>query len=82
MAWLPMQASASSTPDSGAMVLDVFLVRPFCLVSTVVGSAVFVIALPVAAISGSVKSAGDALVVAPARATFTRPLGEFDELED
>jgi hypothetical protein len=81
MAWLPNLASAT-TPDSGTMVVDVVVVRPLCLVSTIVGSVFFVVALPVAAISGSVRSTSDALIAAPARATFTRPIGEFDELED
>jgi hypothetical protein len=43
----------------------------------VVGGAIFVISLPVAAISGSIDSAAHALVVKPARATFVRPLGDF-----
>jgi hypothetical protein len=44
----------------------------------VAGSALFVVCLPFAALSKSVKSTAHALVVAPAQATFTRPLGDFD----
>jgi hypothetical protein len=42
---------------------------------------VFVVALPFAAASGSVKETADTLVVAPAKATFTRPLGDFTTLQ-
>jgi hypothetical protein len=61
---------------------DALVVRPACLVATVVGSAVFLVALPVAAISKSVKKTADALVVKPANATFTRPMGDMDALKD
>ena len=61
---------------------DALVVRPVCLVATVIGSAVFVVALPWAAASGSIKKAAHALVVRPAAATFTRPLGDMDALMD
>jgi len=59
---------------------DLALVRPGCLVTTVVGTAIFIVALPIAAISGSVKQTADTLVVHPAEATFTRPIGDFSTL--
>ena len=61
---------------------DALVVRPACLVATVVGSAVFVVALPWAAASKSVKQTANALVVKPANATFTRPLGDMEALKD
>ena len=61
---------------------DAIVVRPACLVATVVGSAVFVIALPWAAASKSVKQAANTLVLKPAAATFTRPLGDMEALKD
>ena len=61
-------------------VADVALVRPGCFVTTVLGSAVFIVALPIAVISRSVKQTADTLVVQPAKATFTRPLGDFSTL--
>jgi hypothetical protein len=61
---------------------DALVVRPACLAATVVGSAVFVVALPAALISKSVKKTANALVVKPANATFTRPLGDMDALRD
>jgi pSer/pThr/pTyr-binding forkhead associated (FHA) protein len=59
---------------------DVLVVRPACLVATVVGSALFVVALPFAAPSKSIKRTAKALVAAPAKATFTRPLGDMEML--
>ena len=70
--------------DSGplAVAADAMVVRPACLVATVLGSAIFVVALPMAAISKSVKKTADTLVAKPAKATFTRPLGDMDALTD
>lgn len=61
---------------------DAVVIRPACLVATVLGSAIFVVSLPVAAISKSVKKTADTLVAKPAKATFTRPLGDMDALMD
>jgi hypothetical protein len=61
---------------------DALVVRPACLAATVVGSAVFVVALPAALISKSVKKTANTLVVKPANATFTRPLGDLDALRE
>ncbi len=61
---------------------DALVVRPACLVATVVGSAVFVVALPWAAASKSVKKTASTLIVKPANATFTRPLGDMDALKE
>jgi hypothetical protein len=81
---------ASSAPsarafDDGsyeAVATDVIVVRPLCFVATILGSALFVISAPVAAISGSTSKTADALVGRPARATFTRPMGEMSSLGD
>ena len=74
----------SSASDGGPLetAADALVVRPACLVATVVGSAVFVLALPWAALSKSVKQTADTLVVKPANATFTRPMGDMDALKD
>src|SRR2546423_4477673 len=71
---------AGEDPDPFYVVADVIIVRPACLAATVIGSAFFVITLPIAAISKSVKSTARSLVVKPARATFTRPLGDMDTI--
>jgi hypothetical protein len=70
---------ASPQPDPDVVCADALIMRPALFAATVVGSAVFVVTLPIAALSKSVKSTAHALVVAPAKATFIRPLGDFDD---
>jgi len=80
---------ATSTPtfaslehDPAAVAGDALVLRPALFAATIAGSAVFLVALPFAAISKSVKSTAQSLVVAPAKATFTRALGDFDYGKD
>ena len=75
----PAHADEDKTLPS---IIDVGLVRPGCLAATIGGSALFVLALPFSAMSKSVKKTAHALVVYPAKATFTRPVGDFTSLED
>ncbi len=75
-------AFASEAPDATSMVVDVAVARPFTFVLTVVGSALFVVSLPAAVPSGSVDKAARTLVVAPARDTFKRPLGDLQDFLD
>jgi hypothetical protein len=77
-------ASSSASENSGPLTVaaDAVVIRPACLVATVVGSAFFVVSLPVATISKSVKRTANTLVVKPANATFTRPLGDMKALMD
>jgi hypothetical protein len=75
----PSQAFSDNSPE--AIAADAFVVRPFCFVATVLGSAIFVVTLPVAAISKSTETTAKALVTGPAKATFTRPLGKLSSLE-
>lgn len=72
----------ASASDDGSfeIIADTLVVRPACLVATVVGSAFFVVSLPFAAASKSVKKTAKTLVVKPAQATFTRPVGDMDAL--
>ncbi len=70
----------ASGGDPLEVVGDLAIVRPGCFVATVIGSAVFIVALPIAMTSGSVKETADTLVVQPAQATFTRPIGDFSTL--
>jgi hypothetical protein len=70
----------ASEDDPTAVAADILVVRPICLVATGVGSVVFVLGLPFAALSKSVKKSAHTLVVKPAQATFTRPLGDMDSL--
>jgi hypothetical protein len=59
------------------MVADAIIVRPLGVVATILGAGFFLISLPFSALGGNVKEAGQKLVVAPAKFTFQRPLGEF-----
>lgn len=75
-------AFAAENTDPTSVVVDAAVARPFTLALTIVGSALFVVALPFAATSGSVDKAAHTLVVAPAKDTFTRPLGDLDDFLD
>jgi hypothetical protein len=78
---LAAASPASASEDTSfEIIADTIVVRPACLVATVVGSALFVVRLPFSAASKSVKKTANTLVVKPAQATFTRPLGDMDAL--
>jgi len=66
-------------PSAASMAADAVLVRPLGVAATAIGAALFVVSLPFTAIAGNVGEAGHALVVAPARMTFDRPLGHFKQ---
>lgn len=76
------RASAAPEDSGAAIATDVLIARPACLAATALGSVAFVLALPFAAITKSVGRTADALVVTPAKATFTRPLGDFEALKE
>jgi hypothetical protein len=67
-----------SRVDPGEVAADALVVRPLGLAATAVGAAIFVVALPFAAIAKDVKGTGATLVGAPARVTFQRRLGDFE----
>lgn len=75
------QACAVEDGSAEAIAADIIVVRPACFVTTILGSALFLVALPVAAISKSTEATANALIVKPAQATFTRPLGNMSDLE-
>jgi hypothetical protein len=77
-------ASSYASENSGPLTVatDAVVIRPACFLATVLGSAIFVVALPAAAISKSVKKTAHTLVAKPAKATFTRPLGDMGALLD
>jgi hypothetical protein len=64
------------------VIFDAALVRPSCVIVTAVGSVLFVAILPFAEMSGSVKTTAHTLVTVPARAAFTRPIGDFTSIEE
>lgn len=75
---------AFATPDDDAdpnkvsamdMTGDLLVGRPLLLTATVLGSAIWLVALPFSALGGNVKDSAEALIGWPARNTFERCLG-------
>ena len=64
-------------PDSVKMAVDILVARPLGLASTVLGSVVYIVALPFSALGGDTRTPWEKLVVDPARFTFKRPVGKF-----
>ena len=75
-------ASSQAEDKSLAAVTDVVVVRPGCILATAAGSVVFVVSLPFGLISKSVKRTAHTLVVVPAKAAFTRPVGDMEALTE
>jgi hypothetical protein len=78
----PSASIASEGNGPANMLIDVLVARPITFAATVIGSALFVVSLPIAATSHSTKSSAKFLVVGPAHDTFTRPLGDFEDFMD
>jgi len=71
----PEQLSRDPTP--GEMFVDATVARPLSLVALGLGAVAFVISLPFTLPSHSADQAAKALVGAPTKHTFKRPLGRF-----
>ena len=67
----------SQEPTGGTMLADAFLVRPFMLVGTILGTVTYIVTLPFSLLGGNAGEAGRTLVVEPAAYTFVRPLGKL-----
>jgi len=77
---IPLGAEALAVEkdlSAGAMIADTVFARPLGFVSTIAGSAVFVVSLPFSALGGNVSTAFQKLVKDPFVFTFKRPLGDF-----
>jgi len=74
---VPALADDGQLNVAAAMAADVIIARPAGLVTMVLGTAVFIVALPFAAISGSVEPVARTLIAEPFKFTFTRPVGDF-----
>jgi len=72
-------AFASGGTDPTYVVVDVLVARPISFAATAAGAALFVVSLPFAAASHSVKTTSETLVAAPARDLFTRPVGDLSD---
>jgi len=73
----PVSAEKQNSPE--AMIVDIVAARPIGLVATITGTLVFLVSLPFSALGGNTEEAWDSLVVSPAKYTFRRPLGDYDE---
>ena len=62
-------------PSGLDMAADLLIGRPVLLATTIVGSAIWLVALPFSALGGNVEETTQVLVVGPAKATFVRCLG-------
>ena len=69
------EQSDLNTPTGIEMAADLIIGRPALLATTVIGAAVWLVALPFSALGDNVKESGEQLVMGPARATFMRCLG-------
>lgn len=72
---LSVAQDVEEEPSPLAMAGDMLVARPIGLAITAVGAALYIVSLPFSALGGNAKEAGQALVVAPAEATFVRCLG-------
>ncbi len=62
-------------PPAYAMIGDLLIARPLLIAATIIGTGLFVVALPFTATGGGIGRTGKALVVDPAKAAFVRCLG-------
>lgn len=69
-------SSPNSAPSAGAMAFDLVLVRPLGIAATALGTALFVVNLPLTPFEKDAPAQPfQRLVVDPLKFTFTRPLG-------
>ena len=67
--------TVEETPSALAMTGDAFFVRPVMLVTTVLGTAIFIVSSPFAALGGNIGESFEQLVEKPFETTFIRCLG-------
>ncbi len=78
----PTPTLADGGNSATAVAVDVVVARPASFALTILGSALFVVSLPVALTAGCVDKTAHTLVVVPGKDTFTRPLGDFQDFLD
>ncbi len=69
------EAAPKPPPSAEAMIYDAFFMRPLTLVGTAIGAGLFVVTLPISAVTGNVGDAAESFVAQPARSAFKRCLG-------
>ena len=77
---IPLSSLADTVTGDKAsdMLVDLIVMRPLGLASTVIGAAVFMVGLPFTLPSGNVGESACELVKRPAAYTFTRQLGDLE----
>lgn len=81
---IPCSALASNLPSDedqvkvAEMATDLVIVRPVGIATVILGFGCFLISTPFSALGGNTGEAWDTMVVKPARFTFKRPLGDFE----
>lgn len=75
---MAQESYQSGDSNENGMLADLVIVRPVALVGTVLGAAVFVVALPFTLPTQTVGQAAKVFVANPFEYTFNRPLGDFD----
>jgi hypothetical protein len=65
-------------PSAEAILADVIFLRPAGFIATVLGTAIYIISLPVSLPTRSANAVAEKMVLAPGRYTFTRPIGVPD----
>ena len=64
-------------PTGGQMMWDAIVMRPIGIVGTALGSVVWLVSYPFAALGGNADESTQKLVAQPFNWTFNRPLGYF-----
>ncbi len=67
--------TVEETPSALAMTGDAFFVRPVMLATTIIGTAIFIVSSPFAALGGNIGESFEQLVEKPFATTFIRCLG-------
>ena len=67
-----------TAPTAELMAADLIVMRPLGLVGTVLGTGIYIVALPFNALTLNFKDPARRLILEPAQYTFTRKLGDLE----
>ena len=68
---------ASAKPSAAEIIADIVVLRPAGFIGTILGTAGFVVTLPVTLPTKKTDSASKMLIITPFDYTFNRPLGKI-----
>jgi ABC-type Fe3+ transport system permease subunit len=72
------RTDVDDAPSAEQMAVDLVVLRPLGLAGTVIGTAVFIVALPFNALTLNFKDPARRLILEPAEYTFVRELGDIE----